>query len=195
MKIAIYGVSASGKDYLISQAVEYLVSKGCPAVHVRGSETLNEMAQRLHGVRFGELPEDDKDELRSSFPVSLESKELESGNVLVDGHFAFLNEHGDAYSVCTDADLDAYDLFFYLDTNSRTVSQRLREERGDHVDPEDISKLKEYEIAGLTDRLLSIGKELHVIKNDGETTLRYIHEAVTGMHSAVLSGFVLSVGS
>lgn len=184
MKIAIYGVSASGKDYLIAQTVEYLASRGCPAAHVRGSETLNEMAQRLYGIRFGELPEDDKEALRSSFPVSLESKELESGNVLVDGHFAFLNDHGDAYSVCTDADLDAYDLFFYLDTSSYVVSQRLREERGDLVNPENISRLKEFEIAGLTERLLSVGKELHVIKNDGEATLRYIYEAVLGMHSS-----------
>lgn len=185
MKIAIYGVSGSGKDYLITQAVEYLASKGCPAVHVRGSETLNEMAQRLHGVRFGELREDVKMGLRASFPVSLESKEFESGNVFVDGHFAFLNEYGDVYSVCTDVDLATYDLFFYLDTSPDVVSQRLREERNKHVNPESLSKLREFEIAGLTERLLSIGKELHVIKNDGEATLRYIHETIMGMHSSL----------
>ena len=184
MKVAIYGVSASGKDYLISQLVEYLEGKGCPVEHVRGSMTLNADAERLFGAKFSELSEDDKAVVRASFPGSLAHRESESTNIVVDGHYAFLSEHGDPYAVFTDADLATYDVFFYLDTSSYTVSRRISEQRQKHVNPESISKLKEYEITGLTARLLESGKELHVIKNDGEATLRYIHEVMQGEHSS-----------
>ena len=159
--------------------------------------TLNADAERMFGARFSELSEDDKAVIRASFPGSLARRELESTNVIVDGHYAFLSEHGDPYAVFTDADMAAYDEFFYLDTSSYTVSKRISEERQKHVNPESISKLKEFEIAGLTARLLESGKELHVIKNDGEATLRYIHEVMQGRHSskAIAEGLVSQLKS
>lgn len=184
MIIAIYGVSASGKDHLIGQLLSYLAERGYPAEHVRGSETLNTEAQRVFNAGFGALSEEDRAMLRTAFPKSLAKREQASFNVIVDGHYAFLSDSGDPYTVFTDADLEAYDAFFYLDTSPETVSQRIASERGERVDPEDVSKLKEYEIAGLSARLMERGEELHVIRNDGEPTLRYISEVICGRHSS-----------
>lgn len=184
MKIAIYGVPASGKDHLIGQLVEYLAEHNCPSKHVRGSETLNAEARRQFGASFGELAESNRAMLRAEFPGSFAQRERASTNVIVDGHYAFLSDHGDPFTVFTDSDLAAYDAFFYLDTDPHTVSRRIEGEREGQASPEDISKLKEYEIAGLSARIMERGKELHVIRNDGEPTLRYIYEVMQGRHSS-----------
>ena len=148
MKIAIYGVSGSGKDYLIGQLVDYLAERGVTLAHALGSTTLNRQAESLHGSKFSELPEQEKANLRAAFTSSLVAREEEAGNVAVDGHFAFMNAHGDIYEVFTEADLRVYDAFFYLDTSSYEISRRLRDERAKEASPESISRLKEDEIAG-----------------------------------------------
>jgi hypothetical protein len=44
MTFSIYGVSRSGKDFLIQKLKEYFESRGKSLLHVNGSATLNEMA-------------------------------------------------------------------------------------------------------------------------------------------------------
>ena len=50
MKIAIYGVSRSGKDYLIERVVTHLTTQGISAVHIKGSATLNELSNQEYGI-------------------------------------------------------------------------------------------------------------------------------------------------
>lgn len=50
MKIAVYGVSRSGKDYLLERVVTHLSTQGISAIHIKGSATLNELSQQQYGI-------------------------------------------------------------------------------------------------------------------------------------------------
>ena len=179
MRIAIYGVSAAGKDYLIDNLVEYLGNRGVGMTHVPGSTTLNCLALRTYGQAFPTLDEDKKEKLRACFADDLIAKEQEYANVIVDGHFSFYAKDGSLTDVFTASDLSAYDLFFYLDTDSSIVAERLRDQ-GRPMPEHDVRKWQDHEIEGLSDRLLDKDKELHVIRNDGAPTLAYIRETIEG---------------
>ena len=47
MKIAVYGVSRSGKDYFIAQFVNRLLSKGIKIINVPGSKTLKDISYQI----------------------------------------------------------------------------------------------------------------------------------------------------
>lgn len=179
MKVAVYGVSASGKDHLIGEIVAYLSERGIRMTHVRGSAVLERLSMERHGCGFSSIGEDDKDALRVAFADALVEREAEFGNVVVDGHFAFPTGDGAYRDVFTDSDLMAYDLFVYLDTDPDMVARRLAG-RGVRMSPEDVGRWQDHEVNGLVTRLLPSGKELHVIHDDGEPTLRYILESMDG---------------
>lgn len=179
MKVVVYGVSASGKDYLIGEIVSYLTKRGIRMTHVPGSTALGRMAMERHGRGFSSIDENAKDMLRVAFAEALSERETRCGNVVVDGHYAFPERDGTYRDVFTDSDLGAYDLFIYLDTDPAVVASRLTE-RGIRISPEDVGKWQNHEVNGLVSRLLPSGKELHVVRNDGEPTLRYIWEAMGG---------------
>jgi phosphoserine phosphatase len=179
MKVAVYGVSASGKDHLIGEIVAYLSERGIRMTHVRGSTVLERLSVERYGCGFSSLDEDDKDTLRVAFADALGEREGEFGNVIVDGHFAFPTADGAYRDVFTDSDLMAYDLFVYLDTDPDVVAGRLAG-RGVRISPEDVGRWQDHEVNGLVSRLLPSGKELHVIRDDGEPTLRYILESIGG---------------
>ena len=50
MLIATYGVSRSGKDYLIDNTCSYLIQKGIPLKHIKGSQELNSISQQVYGT-------------------------------------------------------------------------------------------------------------------------------------------------
>lgn len=183
MRIAIYGVSAAGKDHLISDLVEYLAERGVGLTHVPGSATLDGMARRICGKSFSSLGEDDKARLRRRFADELAIREQECGNVVVDGHYAFYASDGSLADVFTDSDLAAYDLFLYLDTDPEVVTERLCRQ-GRPMPEDDVRAWQGHEVEGLGARLLEAGMELHVIRDDGEPTLRYIEEAMRGKWSS-----------
>lgn len=183
MRIAIYGVSAAGKDHLISDLVGYLAERDIELTPVPGSATLNDMAHRTYGKSLSSLGEDDKARLRRRFADELSLKERECGNVVVDGHYAFYASDGSLADVFTDSDLAAYDLFLYLDTDPKVVTERLCRQ-GRPMPEDDVRAWQDHEVEGLSTRLLEAGKELHVIRDDGEPTLRYIEEAMRGKWSS-----------
>ena len=61
MKFAIYGVSRSGKNYLIEQLVDYFQKKDVPLMHINGSGILKELAQQIYAKDFKVLSEAEKD--------------------------------------------------------------------------------------------------------------------------------------
>lgn len=185
MKIAVYGVSAAGKDHLISELVAYVASVGSGAglTHVHGSSTLDDIAMRECGRLFAQLDETERRCVRERFANELCRCELEYGNVVVDGHYAFPVDDGSFADVFTDADLAAYDLFFYLDAEPALVAERLRTQ-GRPMDEQDVRRWQDHEVDGLTTKLLENDKELHVIRNDGAQTLRYMEEAMRGRWSS-----------
>lgn len=188
MKVAIYGVSRSGKDYLIEELVKYLVQRKVPLYHVKGSETLNEISVSIFQKRFKVLAETEKDVCRKEFISRLSQLESQYTNIVVDGHYSFFDEDMNIYDVVTEDDLDCYDRFFYLDTDADDIIERMRsstdEKKNDVYTKEDILRWKAYELDGLSYALIGRGKELHIINYRDEKALEYISEVMAGKYSS-----------
>lgn len=188
MKIAIYGVSRSGKDYLIEELIEYLIQRKMPLYHMKGSETLNEISMSKYQKQFKLLAEAEKDICRKEFISRLSQLESQYKNIVVDGHYSFFDRNMYLYDAFTEDDLDCYDHFFYLDTDADNIIERMRlstdEKRNDVYTKEDILQWKAYELDELSYALIGKGKELHIINYRDEKVLEYISEVMEGKYSS-----------
>lgn len=188
MKIAIYGVSRSGKDYLIAKLIEYLAQRKMPLYHVKGSETLNEISMGKFNKLFKILSEVEKDTCRKEFVSKLSQLESQYKNIIVDGHYSFFDGDMNLYDVITEDDLNCYDHFFYMDTDADSIIKRMKlssdEKKNDIYTSEDILRWKEYELDGLVYALIGKGKELHIINYQENKVLEYISEVMTGKYSS-----------
>ena len=80
MKIALYGVSRAGKDYLLERVVQSLLAQNITATHIKGSATLNELAQQEYGVSLKLTNEAQKHILRKHF-IDLVANYFQSGRL------------------------------------------------------------------------------------------------------------------
>lgn len=182
MNIVIYGVSRSGKDYLINDLVTFLVERSIKCEHLRGSQRLNEMSSSVYEKSFSMLSEDEKTIVRQMFASEVTKHKSEEKIFIVDGHCSFYSTgNTDINDVITDEDLDAYDLFFYLDTESEVILSRLN---NSDLNLSDINRLKNHEIEVLTDCLLARNKELHIIDYHDNFVLDYILSVINGRYSS-----------
>ncbi len=181
MKFAIYGVSRSGKNYLIEKLVHYFHEKKVSLVHINGSGILKELSQQFYGKEFKLLDEKEKDILRKEFVARLDFAEKEHGNIVVDGHYAFYNQEGELFKVFTESDKNAYETFFYLEAEPSAVIQRMRSSVGDKRNEEmtemQVAVWQDYEISEMGEELLQNDKELHVLRY-GKEICEYIYEVV-----------------
>ena len=188
MLIATYGVSRSGKDYLIDNTCSYLIQKGIPLKHIKGSQELNSISQQVYGTSFKHLSDGNKILVRKQFISELRLLEQKYENIVVDGHYAFFNNDGNLFNVITEEDLHCYDVFLYLNTKSSTIIDRIQHDgsktlfKGYSIDI--VDQWKNYEIENLTNDLLKLDKELHVIQNDGVITYQYIEDIINGEHNS-----------
>ncbi len=177
MKIAIYGTSRSGKDYLIEHASNHLISVGLSVSHLKGSLLLNQMAEENYGVRFSKLAEGQKCELRKRF-IDLVNEANESNDlVFVDGHYSF-PEDGSFKVVFTDADRDCYDHFFYMDTKSELICEISRNSEGEkqnlEIAVDDIDCWKSFEKGAMSKVCELLGKELIILDEDTASSIEFI---------------------
>jgi len=178
MKIAIYGVSRSGKDYLIEKIVNHFnLNSDLKACHIKGSKTLNFLALDIYSCSFKSLCESKKKILRGKFTDVVNEKEKEYQLVIVDGHYSFVNES--SYEVIfTDEDRNTYDHFFYLDTPSHMIVQLSRnsegEKRNTDITEEQVSNWKSYEKGKLQKVCLSLDKELVILDEDTQSCVEFI---------------------
>ena len=183
MTFSIYGVSRSGKDYLIQKLKEYFESRGKSLLHVNGSATLNEMATERFSKKFKELTEDEKNELRISLIEYIHKVERDNPFVVVDGHYAFYDGEGKLFKVFTEYDLCCYEKFFYLDTKPEDIVRRMRNSEGDKkntsITAEAVYAWQNFEIDEMTKDLLEADKELHIVRFDNDFCLEYIFDTVT----------------
>lgn len=182
MKIAIYGVSRSGKDYLIENIVNHLnLHSDIKACHIEGSKTLNGLAFELYDCSFKSLCESKKVILRRKFVEVVNEKEKVYQLVIVDGHYSFINE--DSYKVVfTEEDRDAYDHFFYLDTPSHMIIQFARNSAGEKrnltITEEQVSNWKSYEKHKLQKVCSLLDKELVILDEDTQSCVEFIESWV-----------------
>lgn len=166
MKIAIYGVSRAGKDYLIGNVIK----SGAPIFHLRGSETLKRLSQVLLNKPFAETDEEEKNKLRTAFTREAAEKEREYGNVAVDGHYAFPDDNGGYRIAFTEADRTLYDVFVYLKPKTaRIIENQKALKDGKPVRQYDESQLEEweeFEIRQMQAICKQLDKELIVLDGD-----------------------------
>lgn len=183
MTFSIYGVSRSGKDYLIQKLKKYFELKGKSLLHINGSATLNKMSAERFSKKFKELSENEKNELRISFIEYIHIIERENPYVVVDGHYAFYDKEGKLFKVFTEYDLNCYEKFFYLDTKADDIIERMRNSEGEKkntsMTSEAVSVWQNYEIEEMTKDLLADDKELHIVRFDNDFCLEYIFDVVT----------------
>ena len=183
MTFSIYGVSRSGKDYLIQKLKEYFKKQGIQLLHVNGSATLNDMADRVYSKRFKKLTDEEKNILRIDFIKYIHELEESNPYIVVDGHYAFYGNDGNLFKVFTEYDLACYEKFFYLDTNPDFIVERMRASEGEKkntsMTAREISVWQNFEIDEMTKELIQDDKELHIVKFETDFCLEYIFDAVT----------------
>ena len=178
MKIAIYGVSRSGKDYLIKHLIKYFSgNSSISACHIEGSSSLNIISKEKYNCSFKELSEYDKKIIRQEFTALVNEKELEHQLVIVDAHYAFIVD--DTYKVVmTEEDKQVYNAFFYLDTPSNLIFNYSRNSEGEKknltINETDISDWKSFEKIGLSLICETLEKELIILDEDTQSCISFI---------------------
>lgn len=171
MRIGLYGVSRSGKNYLINK-----IQESIDISSINGSNVLSEIA----GVsieEFKNLHKREKnlcrrrliDKLRKDFPTE---------DLIIDGHYCFIESKGKYDIVFTEEDLDFYDIFIYLDTPADTILDRLRLSSGFRknvsITKDEIEEWKSYEIEELQRLCRTVDKDLIILDQDIESILQWI---------------------
>ncbi|PJC86014.1 hypothetical protein CSW98_10470 [Vibrio sp. HA2012] len=178
MKLAIYGVSRAGKDYLIKNVIAHLQETTLlTAIHIEGSKTLNALAQEMFQKTFKSLDESNKNTLREKFTEIVNKKNSEYDLVLVDGHYSFID--GDSYKVVfTEQDENVYDHFFYLDTPSEMIVEFSKKSTGEKrnvdITVEQVRNWKKFEKFELDKICNNHNKELVILDEETESSVQFI---------------------
>ncbi|QLH74472.1 MAG: HAD hydrolase family protein [Methanomassiliicoccales archaeon] len=165
MKVAIYGLPRSGKDFFITHLDK--------VIHIQGSKWLDE---RSNG-KFKSLPEHDKETIRKDF-IRFVNQQI-GKHLVVDGHYSFPDMNGTFRVVFTEDDADCYDLFVYLDTPSNKNLERLqnsdKNEKYRGLRTQDIDAWKNFEIEGLRKECVMRDKDLVIFDSDIPAALEYFN--------------------
>lgn len=173
MKISIYGVSRAGKDYLI----EKLVAKAEKLTHIKGSATLKMLSEENLGKPFSQTSEEEKNLLRTAFIGYAEEIEKESGNIVIDGHYAFPKNNGEYNVVFTAEDRDFYDFYIYLKTPVERIIKNQKQPADKIVkqySEEEIIGWQQFEIVQMQEVCKKIDKELIVLNGDTDTCIEFL---------------------
>lgn len=183
MKLSIYGVSRCGKDFFINKLIDFFSERGVPLKHIKGSESLNDLALKKFNAPFKSLNQSQQSSLRKDFVSFVKSQEKQYKNIVVDGHFSFYDENENLCTVFTKHDLNCYDRFFYLDTDASKVVEYSKnstgEKKNDSITESKVDAWKNHEIECLEGLLVSQSKELHIIKYENEFALQYVFDVVS----------------
>jgi hydroxymethylpyrimidine pyrophosphatase-like HAD family hydrolase len=176
MKIALYGLSGSGKNYLVDRLTKYF---GQNLLHINGSDTLNKLAECFFSKSLKDTDESEKKYLRIAFCENIKQSNSNSQNIVVDGHYSFLRK-GEPDTVFTDHDRDAYDIFFYLDTPANKIIEYANKAAVKKdiasMSEKEIDDWKDFEIRSLKKICIGLQKELIVLDNNIEDTTDYFEE-------------------
>ncbi|MDO4431569.1 MAG: haloacid dehalogenase-like hydrolase [Lonepinella koalarum] len=185
MKIVIYGVSRSGKDYLLEKLIHHLNTQNISAFHIKGSTTLNELSNQLYGISLKQASEQQRTILRQKFIDVVDEYAKSYDVVFVDGHYAFIEKMG-FNIVLTDADKYCYDHFFYLDTLTEKIvefSRKYPRQPQDlTIQADEIDKWKHFEIKGLSNICNELNKELVILDENTQSCIEFITCWVKNFH-------------
>ena len=162
-RIAVFGISRSGKDYTIEGAVERLAANGQKFTHISMIKVVYDF---LNGRKLSNMNFEEKKKIMDKVHIEMDSMALVN-NIIVDEHYCFPSYYGGKiihtgyvdeklpYTSCYDDELDMvyevvfdkneirkYSHVFYLDINPEVVLDRFRSSDGvkknDHITLQDI---------------------------------------------------------
>jgi hypothetical protein len=182
MRIGLYGISRSGKNFLIDSLVKYINQKQEKTLfHVNGSGTLDAISRRLFSIPLNDTTEEQKELLRSAFCDEVTSLNNGFKHIIVDGHYSF--PENDTFEVVfTGKDRDLYDVFFYLDTPAGKILEYANKDSLKKnvalMAEKEIESWKDFEIDGLRNICLAQNKELIVLDNNTEDALDFFERYI-----------------
>jgi len=190
VNIALYGVSRSGKNYLIDRLVQNLNRREEKTLfHVNGSCILNELSEKMLGIPLKETDEPQKRHLRLAFCDNLADMENGYRHKIVDGHYCFPND-GSFNIAFTGKDRDVYDIFFYLDTPAARIKEQANKDAIKKpvalMSEEEIKAWKEFEITSLRKICHEQNKEFVVLDNNIEDCIDYFETLLLGTRGITL---------
>jgi len=190
MNISLYGVSRSGKNYLIERLVERINSGTAKTLlHVDGSGILDKLSNKKFNCSLKDTNENQKNELRLMFCDELSVLETDYQHKIVDGHYCFYKNKNFEIAF-TDKDRDVYDIFFYLDApSSCIIEQANRDEKKKDVafmSEETINKWKNFEIQSLREICLNHNKEFIILDNNIEDCIDFFETLLLGKRDILL---------
>lgn len=140
IKICIVGINCSGKSTLLEKLKDLLPHFKI----IEGSQALCEIG-RIDKQMLKNLDEANKDRLRKEFLANLEST---NENVIVSGHYSFLNENA-TFEIAMKEDVRFYDLILFLDSDNEVIHQRMQNRDNKNISLESIQKWNDFELQGL----------------------------------------------
>jgi phosphoserine phosphatase len=192
MIIAIYGVSRSGKNYLIEQ-VTNTINKKCPNAlfHVNGSETLNSISLDKFGITLKQTSESQKQELRLLFFLELAKLKDNYQNLIIDAHYSFyIND--ELVTAFNKKDRETYDYYCYIDTPASKIIEQanldLDENKKDvaFMNEEQINKWKNHEIQSLKEICRQDNKEFIVLDNNITDCIDFFETLILSTRNVLL---------
>lgn len=173
MRIAVFGISRSGKDFSISSAIKTLEKKDINFAHYPGIPTIKKLSLEVFNKELYEVQVEERGILMDQFRESISNRN-EIPRLIQDEHYCFptlyngevlRNKYTDAkfpYSIIPNKNNDRtyevifreqwileYDLVIYLNPESKVVLDRIKSSNDEKSNPyitvEDIESWKNFE--------------------------------------------------
>jgi len=178
MKIAVYGITRSGKTTFVNKCINHLNKTHNHALHIKPSDILFKIANDELNSKYYHTSEKNMNYIHTKYLKIINS--LKYNAIFFDCHCAYWDKNWQLYSILSEIDIKGYDKFIYLNTDSKTILTRLYlSDSSKHISGitlERIDKWKKYEISALINILKPINKNLEIInkKLDEDTILNEI---------------------
>jgi phosphoserine phosphatase len=190
MNIAVYGISRSGKNYLIERLLESINGKVANTLfHVNGSGILDKLSNRKFGIPLQDTDENQKKQLRLMFYDEFDIAGSGYKHKIIDAHYCFYRE--DDFKIAfTNKDRDKNDIFFYVDTPADVIIKQAnfdsKKKDVAFMSEEKINKWKEFEIQSLRKVCHDHDKEFIVLDNNVEDCVDFFETLLLGTRNILL---------
>jgi len=190
VNIALYGVSRSGKNYLIERLLEKINDKAAKTLfHVNGSGILDKLSNNKFGIPLKSTNEKQKKQLRLMFYDEFDKLGNDYQHKIIDAHYCFYKNNTFEISF-THKDRSTNDIFFYLDTPASDIIKRANQDKIKKdiafMSEEKVNKWKEYEIQSLRKMCLDYNKEFIVLDNNIEDCIDFFETLLLKTHDILL---------
>lgn len=169
IKIALCGISASGKSTLAKNLANYNIE------HIQGSSTLCKLGN-IDKDTLKNLDIESKNILREKFLEYL-SKVESKKPIIVDSHYCFpLESKIDEYDIAmSKKDFLIYDVILFLYTDSKIIQDRMLKQNYKNISLDLIDKWQEYELNALRQNAKKYNKIFSVINDNYEYVASFIN--------------------